>query len=224
MYEKTIWVDQNVERPKTYEFSQNEDGSYAALDAFGEVTELGTPVNAQNMNHIEEGISSNDLRITALENKDEVTGFSIGQPIVTLAGTLGENEIWLEGAEVSKTTYAALYEIYGDTYGTAASEDNFVLPDFRGRAIWGTSSDDGFGYIEAGLPNISGTFSAVLRSGAWGCFSYSGSATDQIGDGGINVNYAAITTLNASASSSIYGKSSTVQPPAIKTRVKTRYA
>ena len=56
VYKKTLWKDQNVERPKTYEMTQNEDGSYALIDSFGEVIELGTPVNAANMNNIENGI------------------------------------------------------------------------------------------------------------------------------------------------------------------------
>ena len=40
VYKKTLWKDQNVERPKTYEMTQNEDGSYALIDSFGEVIEL----------------------------------------------------------------------------------------------------------------------------------------------------------------------------------------
>lgn len=56
------WVDQNVERPKTYNFTQNDDGSTSLIDAFGNVTELGTPVNADYMNHIEEGIAGCAVR------------------------------------------------------------------------------------------------------------------------------------------------------------------
>ena len=55
-YIKNTWVDQNVERPRTYELQNNTDGSVTFIDSFGNVTELGTPVNADNMNHIEEGI------------------------------------------------------------------------------------------------------------------------------------------------------------------------
>lgn len=62
MYKKTIWHDQQVERPKTYEFVQNSDGSYKCLDSFGEVVNLGTPLNAANLNKIEEGIASCAIR------------------------------------------------------------------------------------------------------------------------------------------------------------------
>ena len=60
-YTKTVWRDQLVERPKTYEFSNNQDGSVTLIESFGNVTELGTPVNAVNMNHIENGLADTDV-------------------------------------------------------------------------------------------------------------------------------------------------------------------
>ena len=55
-YNKTEWKDQNVENPRTYSVRQNLDGTITLLDAFGNITEAGTPVNADNMNNIEQGI------------------------------------------------------------------------------------------------------------------------------------------------------------------------
>lgn len=48
-------------------------------------------------------------------------------------------EGWLmcDGAEVSKTTYAALYAVIADTYGTPVDSNNFVLPDLRGEFVRG---------------------------------------------------------------------------------------
>ena len=66
-YVKNTWVDQDVERPKTYQVTTNQDGSITLTDDFGLVTDLGTPVNATNMNHIEDGIDNHETRITALE-------------------------------------------------------------------------------------------------------------------------------------------------------------
>lgn len=57
-YVKNTWVDQKVQRPKTYNFTNNDDGSTTLIDAFGNVEELGTPVNADNMNHIEDGLAN----------------------------------------------------------------------------------------------------------------------------------------------------------------------
>lgn len=57
-YTKTEWKDQNVENPRTYTVRDNGDSTVTLMDAFGTVTELGTPVNAENMNKIEDGIAN----------------------------------------------------------------------------------------------------------------------------------------------------------------------
>lgn len=64
VYQKTEWKDQNVESPRTYSVRQNLDGTITLLDAFGEITEVGTPVNAENMNKIENGIVQNESDIS----------------------------------------------------------------------------------------------------------------------------------------------------------------
>lgn len=56
------WKDQVVQRPKTYQMNNNDDGSVTLIDSFGLVTELGTPVNEDYMNHIEQGIAGTGVR------------------------------------------------------------------------------------------------------------------------------------------------------------------
>ena len=56
------WKDQVVQRPKTYQMNNNDDGSVTLIDSFGLVTELGTPVNQDYMNHIEQGIAGCAIR------------------------------------------------------------------------------------------------------------------------------------------------------------------
>ena len=68
-YSKNVWKDQDVQRPRTYEVINNQDGSITLNDSFGVVTEIGTPVNATNMNHIENGIQANDIAIGAINDK-----------------------------------------------------------------------------------------------------------------------------------------------------------
>lgn len=57
-YNKNLWKDQIVERPRTYTMVTNDDETVTLIDSFGEITEAGTPVNAEYMNHIENGIES----------------------------------------------------------------------------------------------------------------------------------------------------------------------
>ena len=154
------------------------------------------------------------------------TGNAIGDPVVTLNSTLKSNEIWLEGAEVSKTTYSNLYAIYGDTYGTPTDETNFVLPDFRNRTLWG-SADGTYGYIEAGLPNITGVHVSEIYASpdyANGAFQYgAGVGSSGAGNSGAWTGTRQL-SFDASRSNSVYSnEAETVQPPSIKIRVKTRY-
>ena len=148
----------------------------------------------------------------------------IGRPIICLNDEgLESNEIWLEGQEVSKTEFPLLYDVYGDTYGTPTNSNNFLLPNFKNRTLWG-SEDGTFGYIEAGLPSIEGTVNDTDIIGKpirTGCFYAVGNNASKEGGGGSsNRTY---TGFDASLSNSIYGNSNTVQPPSVKVRVKTRY-
>lgn len=143
---------------------------------------------------------------------------TIGDPIITLNPILEDNEIWLEGAEVSRTTYSNLFQVYGTTYGIGDGSTTFNLPDFRNRAIWGANS---FGYIEAGLPNITGT--TQFDGNQWGWLSGAFYAGQPQGNGPSGGGTDHMLYFDASRSSSVYGNSTTVQPPSIKVRVKTRY-
>lgn len=161
-----------------------------------------------------------------LEYTFTATGI-IGEPQFTLDYTSANppaNCVWLNGDIKSKTTYANLYTIYGNYYWdgiTTIPSGYFQLPSFKNRTIWGGTTA---GYIAAGLPNITGSCRvggvnsnnlALTISGA------SGDLFDRSGGGGWGKP--ATLSIDASRSSSIYGNSTTVQPPAIKVRVYTRY-
>lgn len=148
----------------------------------------------------------------------------IGQPIIRLDNTLFENEVRLEGEEVSIYDYSKLYEIYGNTYGEARA-GHFKLPDCRNRVFWGAEI---FGYIEAGLPNITGR---IYGEGGgtqdYGCYEgafYMDNTSGIRGAGSQSTDYDNRRVLfDASRSNAIYGNSNTVQPSSIKVRVVTRF-
>ena len=126
------------------------------------------------------------------------------------------------GASFSQSTYPELYAVLGTT----------TLPDFNGRFPMGTNNTSNVGSaVNAGLPNITGTFSGVGQkfgtptnaatlTGAFYCVN-----TTNEPAAGVKVNN---TTNNpdkddyfgfdASRSNNVYGKSNTVQPPAIRVR------
>ena len=91
-----------------------------------------------------------------------------------------------------------------------------------GRALWTGTGSNGNTTIEAGLPNITGTASVAsdknVANGvfAWNDERYATNGGGQGGQWGL--------TFNASRSSSVYGKSTTVQPPAYVVNVWRRTA
>lgn len=146
---------------------------------------------------------------------------TIGDPIFTLNPVREDNEIWLDGTAVSRTTYASLFEIYGTTYGTGDGETTFNLPDFRNRTIWGLPENGSLGYIAAGLPNLTGSFPIDNRTWLDGTLFKSAGSNNSGADGSGGLQYKCV--YDASQYNPIYGGSTTVQPPAIKIRVKTRW-
>jgi hypothetical protein len=144
----------------------------------------------------------------------------IGQPLIRLDDTIFEDEIRLEGAEVSRTTYSVLFEKYGVLYGAGDGTTTFKLPDFRNRTLWGA---DSFGYISAGLPNITGYLDVFTSNGVQQNGALSKNISSERNPGGGNELGWGTIQFDASRSSSVYGNSTTVQPPAINVRVVTRY-
>lgn len=94
----------------------------------------------------------------------------------------------------------------------------------EGRVLWTTKSNDGGELIDAGLPNIKGDLTLVGggSSGGWytanGAFKEKSSgnrrywASSNGASAGVSIGF----EIDASKSNDIYGKSNTVQPPAIK--------
>nr|DAT24627.1 MAG TPA: tail fiber protein [Caudoviricetes sp.] len=132
------------------------------------------------------------------------------------------------GAAVAKSDYPALFAAIGNTFlpkGVPASPTTFMLPNLMGKVPWGSSSQVGT-EMKAGLPNIKGGAAVPNSNGInqWNTIGSRWGAIDtELRDvsvyfttiGGNNQHTVAGFNLDASRSSSIYGQSSTVQPPAL---------
>lgn len=64
-YEKTNWQDHIVENPFAFKQTVNPDGTMILEPIQGEVLQQGTPVNARNLNKIEDGIYLNSTTLKA---------------------------------------------------------------------------------------------------------------------------------------------------------------
>ena len=115
-------------------------------------------------------------------------------------------------------------------FGKGDGSSTFVLPDYRECMMQYTEDNIG-GQRKAGLPNITGIASnyydcGLLRAdgnlAVSGCF-YEGEQTEWEISGGARSDVGRKLNFDASRSNAIYGKSSTVQPPAINVIPILRY-
>jgi hypothetical protein len=92
-----------------------------------------------------------------------------------------------------------------------------------GKALWTGTGSNGNTTIAAGLPNITGGFTTYGADNVTGAFKTSDSSSSG-GAGGGGYYWVKDWSFDASRSSSVYGKSSTVQPPAYVVNVWRRTA
>ncbi len=124
-----------------------------------------------------------------------------------------------DGSEISKTDYADLYKVIGNSFGTPTDTTKFKLPDLRNRFIQGADGNLGR-YVEEGLPNITGNFNTYdyKLADTEGCLTKNirnpNSGADIASGSGVVSPYTQF-LFDASNSNSIYGNSNTVQPPAV---------
>ena len=133
---------------------------------------------------------------------------------------------WLlcDGSAVSRTDYAALYAVIGTTYGAGNGSTTFNLPNLVDKFVEGSATA---GTVKsAGLPNITGDFIKLAQTlngtqQANGAFMWDGYQQSVVGrdasDLGGNISF------DASRSNSIYGNSTTVQPPALTMKYIIKY-
>lgn len=150
-----------------------------------------------------------ELRLTRYSAEQTASGVPIGTVIAWFSTKNPADGTWLECNGQSCAGYAELVSVLGRN----------IVPDLRGKFLEGDATP--WKIIDAGLPNITGHFRALLQDASSvycdGAFTYS---WVYVGENG-NRNGAGETQhvyLNASRSSSIYGKSTTVQPPAVTVR------
>lgn len=165
---------------------------------------------------IDKFTESNDGKV--LYNGEEIQGSLYSVPIGTIlsysATTPPVGFLVCDGSEISKTTYADLFEIIGNTYGTATDTSKFKLPDVRDRFVQGANGNLGTSK-DAGLPNISGEFYQDTNANdtVSGAFIYKFGERLNLANSQTATSGAIV--FDASNSNSIYGNSDTVQPPSV---------
>lgn len=128
---------------------------------------------------------------------------------------------WLlcDGSAVSRTTYARLFEVIGETYGSGDGESTFNLPNLIDRFVEGSATAGT--EKSAGLPNITGRTRSTGGDYANGAFE---NLAEDYSWGSLSASTPKrVLSFDASRSNSIYGNSNTVQPPALTMRYIIKY-
>ena len=137
-----------------------------------------------------------------------------------------ENYLLCDGSAVSRTDYVDLFAVIGTTYGAGNGNTTFNLPLLTDNRFIEGSNTPGTQH-EAGLPNITDGGKNSIQA-----LSYSrgtivdGALTLIKNTGGFPGNSSGlmgILNFDASKSSAIYGKSTTVQPIALSLRPIIKY-
>ncbi len=144
--------------------------------------------------------------------------------IIQFAGkTIPDGYLSCNGALVSRTQFADLFAAIGTTWGTGDGKTTFRLPNMHHRFLEGTTTTSEVGtYVEAGLPNITGTWGSYFEDKNDGYKS-----TGAVMSTAENTYYAmecsgesapghVSRSFSAARSSPVYGSASTVQPSALR--------
>lgn len=168
----------------------------------------------EQYNENAESIGANDLSLVPISDTVP-TGFVIS----SATSEIPDGYLLCNGGAVSRITYANLYSKIGVTYGVGDGTTTFNLPNLTDRFIQGSGT---VGTVKsAGLPNITGKIVGFdklnVASGAF--YNQSSSMWNATGDSSSAYDI----LLDASRSSTIYGASNTVQPPALTMRFYIKY-
>ena len=153
-----------------------------------------------------------DSDIALLHEEIARKGVPVGTVEYFATSTPPAGYLKADGAAVVRETYPDLYAAIGTTFGAGDGKTTFNLPDLIDRFAQG-SSTPGL-KIEAGLPNITGSFGdRQTGTSKNGCFYTTyGDKTGGMGDG---IGIDRYIGFDAKLSNPTYGASDTVQPPAL---------
>ena len=161
-----------------------------------------------------------------LNEAEKVESCPVGTILSGLYTTAPEGFLLCSGQEVAIADYFELYTVIGSLAECQSeNEGMFKIPNLQDRVLQGANENLGT-YKEAGLPNITGNLNGIMTDGGGsfsGAFYYNGKPRTR-GWQGVNADEIRHIGFDASRlPNSIYGKSDTVQPPALTVNYVIKY-
>jgi hypothetical protein len=213
---------------------------YKHLPSWAKLECVQSGTTASTVNFSTQGIKQGDYIVDGTTKwivDDVRDGTRIGS--VTGSLYLPDGYVLANGATVNRANFPRLvnlankYNLWTNNpstdlglFGRGDGNLTFVLPNWMNRMMQFTQGNIGRA-IEAGLPNITGEVDYIASQiekvvNKTGAFKGTHESTGTVWSGSMTVKTTAI-NIDASRSNAIYGKSETVQPPAIRVLPIIRY-
>ena len=153
----------------------------------------------------------------------KIASFKCSQVLSFAGNNIPSGWLLCDGSELSRTTYADLFNAIGVLYNKEDDEDatKFRIPDLTSRFIEGFGEKNVGEYLEAELPNVTGYMDLnTWAFYAWGAFSARYNATGPSG----TLYQRSVIDFSLSADCDIYkDECETVQPPALIMKYIIKY-
>lgn len=201
---------------------KNVANGVAGLD--GSTKILSSLYDFATQSEAEAGVN-NTKPVTSLRVKQAIDKIAIPVGTIFFLPYLADGNVKLNGATVQRSSYTRLAQLAESKnlwtnnpsaepwkFGRGNGSSTMVLPDYRNRFIQG---GDNTSVREAGLPNFKGTFVTDYASPTGNITSQGFKETPGIAASFQSDNSDDRVTIDLSKASPIYGRSNTVQPPAI---------
>jgi hypothetical protein len=131
-----IWKDRIKQYPHRYTLTHVSGSTYDFTEVPGEVTEAGTPVNAENLNALGKEINSRVIKELSINiNARKPLGGNWSAKTWTGLTNLDGDRIWTDGTNI-------YYSYFGDQYVLDVSTSTWSaktwtgLTDYNGLRIW----------------------------------------------------------------------------------------
>ena len=171
-YEKTVWKDHVVERPKTYRMVENADGTVTLVPETGQVIQQGTALNAENLNKIEDALEAHE---TELGDRLEKAGGTMTGSIRMSGNAVQELKEPVSSADAATKAYVD---------GKRKQFSAALATAWEGAGPF-TQTVAVKGILETDMPHVTPVYdadntTAQAQREAWGCVSRGVAAADGI--------------------------------------------
>ncbi|OUM86644.1 MAG: hypothetical protein BAA01_11590 [Bacillus thermozeamaize] len=158
-YTPTVWKNREVERPRTYQLQDNGDGTTTLIPAEGNVIEAGTPIIADNMNKIEQGIK---------EAHDQLD--SIASDISDIRADIGDK------SQLQTNDKSNLVAAVNELFTSVGSGKALIAAAITDKGV-PTSPTDTFATMAANIGAIETGLDSFFGDGSDGDFNSTGNVT-----------------------------------------------